>query len=136
MSHRLHDWQLRLEACLAERWAKPFEWGVLDCCLFAADCVEAVTGVDPAADFRGSYDSKAGAYRLVSRLGGFRAMAGARLGAEIPVAMAQAGDIGFVGDDSAGSMVVCGGAHWLGISEAGVAWVPVSDVVIAWRCAA
>src|SRR5258708_4686376 len=52
---RLEDWVVRLEAFIKERTAQPFKWGSQDCCLFAADAIEAITGVDLAADFRGKY---------------------------------------------------------------------------------
>jgi len=46
------DWPERLLAALAAARDRPFRWGEHDCCLFAADLIEAVTGVDPAAAFR------------------------------------------------------------------------------------
>ena len=48
----------------------PFQWGKCDCCLWAADVVLALTGVDHAATFRGSYDSMRGAQRLLKSRGG------------------------------------------------------------------
>ncbi|MGL4309806.1 MAG: DUF6950 family protein [Paracoccaceae bacterium] len=40
---------------------RDFEWGVQDCILFPADWLAELTGIDPAADLRGSYDRAASA---------------------------------------------------------------------------
>lgn len=52
---RLHDWPERLSEVVAAARDRPFEYGTHDCCLFAADCIEAVTGRDLAAVWRGQY---------------------------------------------------------------------------------
>lgn len=52
---RLHNWRTNLHAYLAENALRDFEPGVFDCSLFSADCVNAITGEDPAADYRGRY---------------------------------------------------------------------------------
>ncbi|KAB2728266.1 hypothetical protein F9K83_02055 [Brucella anthropi] len=73
----------------------PLVWGRSDCILTVADAVKAVLGDDPAKDIRGKYKSKAGAYRLV-RQRGFKSVADVlgSLFEEIPVALAQRGDLG------------------------------------------
>lgn len=43
----------------------PFRWGRNDCCLFAADWIVLLHGVDPAARLRGRYQSALSAARLV-----------------------------------------------------------------------
>ncbi|KZN30053.1 hypothetical protein N480_03665 [Pseudoalteromonas luteoviolacea S2607] len=48
---------------------KAFCFGTFDCCLFVADWLKVVNGVDVAADFRGRYKSAIGAKRRLSRLG-------------------------------------------------------------------
>nr|WP_278377181.1 hypothetical protein [Brucella anthropi] len=73
----------------------PLVWGRSDCILTVADAVEAVLDDDPAKDIRGKYKSKVGAYRLV-RQRGFKSVADvlASRFEEIPVALAQRGDLG------------------------------------------
>ena len=64
------NWELRLyEAIEAVRF-KPFQWGEFDCFTFAADCVKALTGVDPMAGIRGEYADPRGAYEILNELGG------------------------------------------------------------------
>lgn len=71
----LDGWDARLHAAIEAARAKPFQWGVHDCCLFACDCVLAVTGVDMAAEgpngsLRGTYDSLQGAVAAMKRICG------------------------------------------------------------------
>jgi len=49
---------------------QPFVAGKFDCCLFAADCVQAMTGEDPAADFRGKYSTMEGAIAALKEFSG------------------------------------------------------------------
>lgn len=37
---------------------KPFEWGITDCMMFAADWVEVATGINPAIDLKYTYSSR------------------------------------------------------------------------------
>jgi hypothetical protein len=46
----------------------PFKFGENDCALFVADGIKSITGVDIAADFRGKYDSRASARKLVKAI--------------------------------------------------------------------
>ena len=55
-----------LNEFLARARQREFIWGVHDCCLFAADWVLEQTGVDPAAQFRGTYSSEAEAQALIA----------------------------------------------------------------------
>lgn len=73
---------------------KPFRWGEHDCGLFAAGAVQAMTGEDFAADFRGRYTSLGSGLRQL-RKAGFdnHAEMAASLLHEIHPSMAQIGDI-------------------------------------------
>ena len=64
---RLEDWPERLELVLDEASAVPFEYGVSDCCLFAARAAEALTGRDIASRFAGKYEDLIGGLRLLRR---------------------------------------------------------------------
>lgn len=147
---RLRDWQSRLADCIARRRELPFAWGKLDCALFAADCVAAVTGVDPAADLRAAYRSEREAARLVARFGGLAALAASRLGPEVLPGQARAGDVGLVpaparrAPASAAAraglvteqLAVCGGPCWVAPGETGLVVVDRATVLRAWRASA
>lgn len=66
---RLPDWSLRLRAWLRSTHARPIRPGQHDCCLFGAGAVEAQTGVDLAAGWRGRYSTYAGGRRILRRAG-------------------------------------------------------------------
>ncbi len=66
---RLPDWQPRLVRWLELSARRPFEPGRHDCALFLAGAVEAMTGVDPAAPFRGRYTTLRGGLRILRKAG-------------------------------------------------------------------
>ena len=137
---RLPQWQLRLAELFASRWSMPLRWGTHDCCLFAADAVQACTGHDPAADIRGTYRTQAEAAQVLQRLGGVVEIAIARAGPVVRTAHAAAGDIGVIPAGPANpwgpALVVCGGPHWLAAGTAGLVSHPTASVLRAWRCTA
>ena len=55
---RTPDWQHKLHDFLVARAKEPFAWGSNDCALFAADAIQAITGEDLAAEFRGYKDEE------------------------------------------------------------------------------
>jgi hypothetical protein len=62
---RLELWPSRLDAVIQAAATRPFAWGEHDCCTFAADCVEAVTGTRVwPADF-GTYTTSMGAQKAM-----------------------------------------------------------------------
>ena len=65
---RYPNWQTRLVNYLDET-RRPFEWGVFDCAMNAANSVLAITGYDLAKDFRDSYRDEESAFRVLNELG-------------------------------------------------------------------
>lgn len=66
---RLPDWQPRLAAWLRRINGSPIKPGRHDCCLFGAGAIEAQTGIDLAAPWRGRYTTFAGGRRVLRRAG-------------------------------------------------------------------
>lgn len=97
---RRKDWRSRLGEKIEELRRQPFVPGSRDCALFAADCVEAMTGVDLAASFRGQYATIPGAVRAL-REAGYDTLidvVSEKL-TEVPVARAVFGDIAAIATD-------------------------------------
>ena len=131
---RLINWQSRLAALVETRQATPFAWGSNDCCLWAADCADACTGVDLVGELRGRYADERAGRRLLKRLGGLAVLASSRLGAEVPPLMAQVGDVGLVADEVAGELLaVWLGAHWAAPGATGLRHIAPAAVTRAWR---
>lgn len=130
---RVRDWPERLDAVFRAHGDVPFTWGEHDCCLFAANCVQAVTGIDVAADLRGTYADAAGAARTLAGVGGPEALCDARLFERVPVAAAHVGDVGIATLGGRESLVVCGGMLWHGAATHGLGLVNPAHVRAAWR---
>lgn len=91
---RTQGWEQRLYHVTRRLLGIPFGWGTNDCCLFSADCILAVTGSDPAEEFRGTYSTKQEAMRLIAKLD-CRDVGdvASRYLPEMPVSLARRGDI-------------------------------------------
>lgn len=88
-----------LRAYLAEAARRRHAWGELDCCLFMADWVQAVTGRDPAGPYRGAYDGPRQALRLLRAEGGLYALSwrlAEAAGLPLRLGAPQPGDVGVV----------------------------------------
>ena len=107
MGPRLADWSARLSDYVTRCANTPYALGHHDCALFAAGAVEAVTGVDPAAQWRGRYSTKAGGLRALARAGyADHIVATAGILPEIAPAFAAVGDIACVADPDTGQPVL------------------------------
>ena len=62
---RVDGWADKLEKYLLGRHEQKFVWGESDCCLFVADTIQVLTGVDVGTYFRGKYDRILPAYALM-----------------------------------------------------------------------
>lgn len=114
---------------------RPFCWGTWDCGLLAADCVQAMTGVDIAAEFRGRYTTARGARRVMR---GSMAEMMARVShtygmPEIRPAMAQRGDMVMVDTPLGDALGICVGARVACAGPDGLAMLPLSAARCAWR---
>jgi hypothetical protein len=119
-----------------------FQYGSFDCCLFTCDCVQAMTGYDMAAWFRGRYSTRKRALGLIRERTGHASVkavaeyAAAECGmGSIPVLMAQRGDMVLVGS---GSKAILGIVSLLGTdvmcsSSKGIMRVGLENVTAAWR---
>lgn len=129
---RLPDWPARLSVLVAQAHALPFAWGLHDCCLWAADAVVAVVGVDPAADIRGQYTTAQGAHRALHAHGGLLG-AGRRTGQRLALpTLARDGDVGLVHDGRRPMLGVRVAAVWLCAATTGLRALPCSAARMAW----
>ena len=126
-----------LRAHLDEWEARPFVRPATDCCFFVADYVLKRTGVDPAADLRGSYCSALGALRKMRMWGGFETMWRVHMalaGFNITKAP-EMGDVGVVRDQS-GQMIAAiriPGA-WAAKAERGLLYEDMR-MIVTWSLA-
>ncbi len=131
---RREDWPERLAEALDRHASAPGAWGRSDCYMLAADCVLAMTGVEPWPQVRGRYRSASGAARQLRRHG-FRSLEQALAAAfpRVPVLRARRGDLGLVSTPDGPACVVVTGVEATGKSMEGIRRVPVSALLAAFR---
>lgn len=129
---RRHDWQLRLSSFVQTRARTPFVWGSNDCCLFAADAVEAMTGVDLAASLRG-YDSELTAQQIIDAHGGLEQLVTGLLGAAVSPLLAGVGDVVLLESESGDMLAICNGVTAVAPAKRGMAVLAMNAARAAWR---
>ena len=124
---RLPDWEANLHAYLDSVAGAPFAYGRHDCALFVAGAVNAMTGHDFGAPFRGRYRSAAGAVRALRLYGAgdLPATLTAALGEPVHPSRAGRGDIVTDGEN----VGVCMGGVARFVTDIGMTDLPRS----AWR---
>jgi hypothetical protein len=142
---RTEFWDLcELHSFLLSRAKMPFEWGVNDCCLFPADAIQAFTGIDLAADFRGKYATEAQAFALIKSVTGGATVADAAawcatkygLQERVHPLMAQRGDL-VVLEETPGAALIAGivhlsGRHVVTVGESGLKKLCITTVRRVW----
>jgi hypothetical protein len=119
---------------LADGAAQPFVWGQCDCCLWPASWILLQTGVDPAAALRGSYSTRAGAYRLIMRAGGLQPLARSLAAtAGLPETTDPLpGDVGLVFTGERLALAIKTRVGWACKSQKGIV-AGLFPMVVAWR---
>ena len=135
MIRRTQDWQLRLAQFLAARRTTPFAWGHNDCATFAADCVLAITGTDPAPPALRNHRTAKQALRALRRHGGLVGIATAALGPPVPPAQANVGDVLLLKSGHHDALAICNGVTAMAPSAHGLVSVGLHSARHCWRVA-
>ncbi len=141
---RVQHWDTRaLHDFLVKRVSMPFQWGANDCALFAADGIEAMTGTDIAADFRGRYTTELGAFRAIKTIANGTTVADAVAYCAAKSGMAelehplkaQRGDLVVLEDAGRliSGLVHLSGRHIAAVGESGLKRIAITAVKRAWR---
>ena len=141
MLHRKPTWQLLLDLYLRSRQRAKFRYGLNDCCLFACDAIQEMTGTDIAAPFRGRYHSRDEAYRAIAKYAGRPSVQAVaeRIAAEhgMPEATpanAQRGDVVLVERPRDCSLAIVGlRGEFLAPSRQGFQIIPACMAIRAWH---
>lgn len=144
---RVKNWEARLEHFLLANRFNAFRYGSWDCALFACGAIEAMTGTDPAAWFRGRYTSRMEARELMREKTGtanfykfLESMASEFHMPQIAMKLAQRGDMALVETGGAcslgivaldGQRVILAGETRAGVQ--GLGFVGLDRGVRAWR---
>jgi len=128
------DWRARLGEYQATEARTPFEYGKSDCALFAAGALNAMTGTDPSANYRGRYTTLRGGLRIL-RKDGFRdhVERAAALLTEVPPQRVRVGDIAVVETADGPSLGVVQG-EWVVVKTlSGLGFVPIDQAKRVFR---
>lgn len=132
--NRPPDWPKRLESFIAHRESMPFEWGVNDCCTFAAAWIDLLRGTNVLKTLAiGPYSTAGEAVFLLSDRGGVEGVACAFLGEPIHALLAGRGDIVLLNEGGRKSLGVCVGAQIVGPGKNGLERRSILQGVYAWR---
>lgn len=129
---RFPDWVFRLEVFLRAQQRRRFRYGEFDCCLFVCGAIQAMTGTDIAAGFRGRYETRAAGRRLLAAAGGVEALARGAGMREVAPAMASRGDVAHVRWGALG-LVALNGRKVLGPAEIGLVEMEIPAGGRIWR---
>lgn len=130
---KLQDWQVRFETFIAQRRATPFTWGTNDCAIFAADCVQALTGADVALPAFRKHKTELQAARLLKRHGGVVGIATEALGQPAPANTAQVGDVVLAQSGGRDMLAICNGETCIAPSSTGLAVLVMPVDSVCWR---
>lgn len=126
-------WPLLLDHYIEATKGRTFEWGALDCVTFAANWRTLITGVDPIAEWRGTYKTEREALRLITSLGcdGLEALGTRLFGEPDPLGpkFAGRGDLVL----AQGALGISLGARGAFLSLSGVEFLPARDFATVWK---
>jgi hypothetical protein len=105
---RVPDWKERLYAAIDAAREREAQFGVHDCLQFPAFCIEAITGVNPAAQF-GEYRTEEGAAKLMAQFGGVSGILTHAFGEPVAPNQARVGDAVTLTFDGLETGGVCNG---------------------------
>lgn len=129
---RKPGWESRLFALISARQNTQFQWGVQDCCTWAADCIHAVTGDRPPLPT--GYHDLRGALRAIEPFGSIEAGFSGWLGDPIDPRLAQRGDPVLLDQPGLGAtMGVLLGTEVLLAGPDGLVRLPASAIQKAWH---
>lgn len=125
-------WQADLSAFLFDCSNTPFEWGKLDCALFAASAALLQCGTDPAQTYRGRYKTERGAKQALTRQHGSLEAAFDACFKRVDPAFAQRGDIVLFEGDYGKTCGVYWAGHIWAMADSGCRQME-ADIILAWR---
>lgn len=128
-------WQAELDLIIAGARRRAFEWGVHDCCTFAAACWQARTGTAALAGL--AWASEEQAAQLLASLGGLQAAVTSRLGEPVAPLLAALGDLVLAVDphdpQQRQVLAVCVGSYHVAPGARCLSSLPLHSALCAWR---
>jgi|GEM_PF-2336559 len=135
---RCEDWPARLESFLETHAEKPFDWASWNCCHFARDWVQEITGVDLDRSFFAQCTGLLTAQRILQKKGGVAglfARACHRHGfCQVHRYYAQRGDLVLFKDSEGITAVgICCGESFAAVGPSGIEYRAMSEATHAFK---
>lgn len=134
---RLPNWENDVLAYFEQHRMTRFEWGVFDCCSFAADVVKRATGVDYYEAFSGHYTTERGAIRALRKYGHktLQNTLQHALGDVVAPLQLRRGDLALVKNDGllGQALAVCWSGGLIMPGEYGLVQLPFPYATCGWR---
>lgn len=131
---RKDNWPSLLAAFIEERRHLPFAWGSNDCCLFAADWIRCVCGIDFAEDLRGTYSTALSAARVLRRHRGVIALAEVKAGLDRKsIELVQRGDLMAFEVPGGVALGICLGSVGAVVGARGLEFPTINRACAAWK---
>lgn len=138
---RRRDWRQRFEEVIRDPQWTTFRYGVADCVLFAATCVDAISEVSHWVDeMRSLYSSRASAIRRLAAEGGLEEAVTKRLGEPValqlrpgkPYAGAVPGDVCSIETPQGLALGICYQFSVIALGKNGLLRFPLNRAVHRW----
>lgn len=129
------NFELELRDFIASRRRIPFDWARNNCGFFCADWILRITGVDPAAPWRGSINNQADADAVIENHGGMRGLAESLMGKAIQPLQARPGDIVLapIAEGTSEGLGICVGPYAAFVGDETLTRINMRDALCAWR---
>ena len=118
-----------------------FEWGQIDCRIFAASFVDARCGTDWLRTLDRElplYHDDFSAVKVVTAAGGWENIVTQFLGAPVPISEAEFGDVilghGNPPLERAAALGICDEEYFMAPGPRGLVWLPMSNALACWKC--
>lgn len=129
---KTEGWQDRFFAYIEESRTRPFAWGVFDCCLFAADVADTVSGSTFRAQLASKYSDETTALAYIASFGTLEAAVSSWLGDSKAPNFAGPGDIVIANLDNGPTVGVCLGTKCAFASLKSPLYTDRSVIVACW----
>lgn len=125
----------RLQQCVENAKLLPFQYGVHDCCLWAAHCVDAMCDTQHAAAIkdRFNYADEAAADTVIEAGGGLLALVQSFLGKPENAVWAAPGDVVLVRNEGRAITGVVVGHSVVAPSSTGLLVLPYGEIAVCWK---
>lgn len=135
---RQDNWEKAFNHMFEVKKDEPFAWGSNDCCIFVADFIAAIAGIDLARGFRYSYHDFRGAARLIRSFGGMLGLAVEFLNKNgfkpNKPQFSQRGDVVLINlKDGKRAFGINAGKYAVFPGKTGIEQIPIQNIYMTWR---